>query len=109
MHIISNFRVIICGSITSGVGQEDSVPVREVLLTGLGHNSSRPMLIALVEQELLVYEAFTFTEASIESHLNLRFRKVCFISSCIYRFTGSELVAMIALNCGYFLVLLMFG
>ncbi|XP_066019502.1 cleavage and polyadenylation specificity factor subunit 1-like [Pocillopora verrucosa] len=63
-------------SITGSVGQEDSSPVREILLAGLGHKNSRPMLIALVEQELLVYEAFTFTEASVESHLNLRFKKV---------------------------------
>ena len=40
------------------------------------------MLIALVEQELLVYEAFTFTEASVESHLNLRFKKVGFSFLC---------------------------
>ena len=70
--------VMICSSMTGSVGQEDSVPVKEVLLTGLGHHNTRPMLIAFVEQDLLVYEAFTFTEASVESHLNLRFRKVCF-------------------------------
>ncbi|KAJ7381472.1 Cleavage and polyadenylation specificity factor subunit 1 [Desmophyllum pertusum] len=63
-------------SMTGGVGVEDSLPVKEVLLTGLGHNNNRPMLIAFVEQDLLVYEAFTFTEASVEGHLNLRFRKL---------------------------------
>lgn len=62
---------------TGGVVTEDSLPVKEVLLTGMGHKNKRPMLIAVVEQDLLVYEAFTFTEASLESHLNLRFRKVC--------------------------------
>ena len=62
---------------TGGVGQEDTLPVKEVLLTGLGHKNKRPMLIAFVEQDLLVYEAFTFTEASLEGHLNLRFKKVC--------------------------------
>ena len=66
---------------SGGVGQEDSVPVKEVLLTGLGHNNNRPMLIAFVEQDLLIYEAFTFTEASVEGHLNLRFKKVCFSTS----------------------------
>ena len=66
---------------SGGVGQEDSVPVKEVLLTGLGHKNNRPMLIAFVEQDLLIYEAFTFTEASVEGHLNLRFRKVCFTTS----------------------------
>ena len=62
---------------TGGVVTEDSLPVKEVLLTGMGHKNKRPMLIAVVEQDLLVYEAFTFTEASLEAHLNLRFRKVC--------------------------------
>ena len=71
---------------TGGVGVEDSLPVKEVLLTGLGHNNNRPMLIAFVEQDLLVYEAFTFTEASVEGHLNLRFRKVCF-STQVYNCT----------------------
>lgn len=66
---------------SGGVGQEDSVPVKEVLLTGLGHKNSRPTLIAFVEQDLLIYEAFTFTEASVEGHLNLRFRKVCLSTS----------------------------
>lgn len=62
---------------TGGAGQEDTLPVKEVLLTGLGHRNKRPMLIAFVEQDLLVYEAFTFTEASLVGHLNLRFKKVC--------------------------------
>ena len=82
--VISNFQsfLFIFESITGSVGQEDSSPVREILLAGLGHKNSRPMLIALVEQELLVYEAFTFTEASVESHLNLRFKKVGFSFLC---------------------------
>ncbi|XP_073233775.1 cleavage and polyadenylation specificity factor subunit 1-like [Porites lutea] len=63
-------------SMTGGVVTEDSLPVKEVLLTGMGHKNRRPMLIAVVEQDLLVYEAFTFTEASLEAHLNLRFRKL---------------------------------
>lgn len=63
-------------SMTGGVVTEDSLPVKEVLLTGMGHKNKRPMLIAVVEQDLLVYEAFTFTEASLEAHLNLRFRKL---------------------------------
>lgn len=67
---------------TGGIGQEDTLPVKEVLLTGLGHKNKRPVLIAFVEQDLLVYEAFTFTESSLEGHLNLRFRKVCIINQC---------------------------
>ena len=67
---------------TGGIGQEDTLPVKEVLLTGLGHKNKRPVLIAFVEQDLLVYEAFTFTESSLEGHLNLRFRKVRISSQC---------------------------
>ena len=69
---------------SAGVGQEDSPPVREVLLTGLGHQNKRPFLIAFVEQDLLIYEAFTFAESSLEGHLNLRFKKVCIVDQ--YKF-----------------------
>ena len=59
----------------SNVPEEESLIVREILVTGLGYNSKRPFLIALVDQDLLVYEAFKF-KASVEGNLGLRFRKV---------------------------------
>ena len=60
----------------SSSAQDESLFVKEVLLTGLGYKNRRPMLIAVVEQDLLVYEGFQFMESSLEGHLNLRFRKV---------------------------------
>ena len=61
---------------TGGIGQDDILPVKEVLLTGVGHKNKKPLLVAFVEQDLLIYEAFTFAESSLEGHLNLRFKKV---------------------------------
>ena len=68
---------VICSAMTSSIGQEDTLPVKEVLLTGVGHKNKKPLLIAFVEQDLLIYEAFTFADSSLEGHLNLRFKKVC--------------------------------
>ena len=68
---------VICSTVTSSIRQEDTLPVKEVLLTGVGHKNKKPLLIAFVGQDLWIYEAFTFSESSVEGHLNLRFKKVC--------------------------------
>ncbi|XP_038067908.1 cleavage and polyadenylation specificity factor subunit 1-like [Patiria miniata] len=58
--------------------QHDMLPtVKEVKLVGLGHKNSRPFLMAIVEEDLLIYEAFASHSASDVAHLKLRFRKVC--------------------------------
>ncbi|KAK3787111.1 hypothetical protein RRG08_030274 [Elysia crispata] len=55
--------------------------VKEIQMFGLGHNRSRPYLMARVDEDLLIYEAFrrspAMTGAEMNSgHLQIRFRKV---------------------------------
>ncbi|XP_043925808.1 cleavage and polyadenylation specificity factor subunit 1 [Protopterus annectens] len=50
--------------------------VKEVLLVGLGHRRSRPYLLVHVDQELLIYEAFSYDSQSGWSNLQVRFKKV---------------------------------
>ena len=51
--------------------------VDEVLLVGLGPRQSYPHLMALVDQDLVVYTAFAFQQSQNPEHLQLRFSKVC--------------------------------
>lgn len=66
----------------SGVTQDktlqtdDVSSVYEVLLVGLGHNSSRPYLLARVDDGLLIYEAFPYFQSKADNHLKIRFKKV---------------------------------
>ncbi|XP_014670530.1 PREDICTED: cleavage and polyadenylation specificity factor subunit 1-like isoform X2 [Priapulus caudatus] len=50
--------------------------VKELMLVGLGNMSSRPHLLARVNEELLIYEAFPYRGHGREKHLRLRFSKV---------------------------------
>ena len=52
--------------------------MKEILLTGLPDKNPKPLLAALVDQDLLIYEAFSYNDSSTEGHLNIRFKKVCF-------------------------------
>ena len=54
---------------------KDSV-ISEVLIVGIGNNGSRPHLFAMLDQDLVIYEAFPFSTTTTEKHLLLRFRKV---------------------------------
>ncbi|XP_072014167.1 cleavage and polyadenylation specificity factor subunit 1-like isoform X2 [Amphiura filiformis] len=57
--------------------QHEMLPtVKEVLLLGLGNKNSRPFLMAIVEDDLLIYEAFPAHSTKDDSHLKIRFKKV---------------------------------
>ena len=46
--------------------------VKEVLLVAVGHNASRPLLLLRLENEVLLYEAYSYPRVS----LNMKFSKV---------------------------------
>lgn len=55
--------------------------VKEIQMFGLGHNRSRPYLMARVDEDLLIYEVFRRSSATMgaelnSGHLQIRFRKV---------------------------------
>ncbi|NXN95197.1 CPSF1 factor, partial [Rhinopomastus cyanomelas] len=50
--------------------------VREILLVALGNRQSRPYLLVHVDQELLIYEAFSHDSQLGQSNLKVRFKKV---------------------------------
>ncbi|XP_056274732.1 cleavage and polyadenylation specificity factor subunit 1 [Pseudoliparis swirei] len=56
--------------------QGDLPLVREVSLVSLGYNRSRPYLLVHVEQELLIYEAFSYDQQQPQNNLKVRFKKV---------------------------------
>jgi len=50
--------------------------LEEILLVGMGPLQSHPHLMALIDQELVVYRAFPFQQSQNPGHLQLRFSKV---------------------------------
>lgn len=54
----------------------ETATVQELLLIGLGHQKTRPYLMARIEEEFLLYEAFPYYQAKEDNHLKLRFKKV---------------------------------
>ncbi|KAJ8273298.1 hypothetical protein GJAV_G00099970 [Gymnothorax javanicus] len=58
------------------VTRQGEIPlVKEVALVALGHRKSRPYLLAHVDQELLIYEAFPYDQQT-QSNLKVRFKKL---------------------------------
>uniref|UniRef100_A0A8C1PX61 Cleavage and polyadenylation specificity factor subunit 1 n=1 Tax=Cyprinus carpio TaxID=7962 RepID=A0A8C1PX61_CYPCA len=59
------------------VMRQGEIPlVKEVALVSLGYNHSRPYLLAHVDQELLIYEAFPYDQLQAQSNLKVRFKKM---------------------------------
>ncbi|KAM9494818.1 cleavage and polyadenylation specificity factor subunit 1 isoform 2-T2 [Clarias gariepinus] len=60
------------------VTRQGEIPlVKEVVLVSLGYNHTRPYLLAHVEQELLIYEAFPYDQQQGQSsNLKVRFKKM---------------------------------
>ncbi|XP_069051049.1 cleavage and polyadenylation specificity factor subunit 1 isoform X1 [Lepisosteus oculatus] len=59
------------------VTRQGEIPlVKEVALVSLGNRQTRPYLLAHVDQELLVYEAFSYDQQQGQNNLKVRFKKV---------------------------------
>ncbi|KHJ46818.1 CPSF A subunit region [Trichuris suis] len=59
--------------------QEDErtdVSVQEVLVVGLGPNKARPHIFAIINDHLLIYEAFPSLNGPVGDHLALRFKRI---------------------------------
>ncbi|WAR13668.1 CPSF1-like protein [Mya arenaria] len=55
---------------------ENMSSINEILLVGLGHQKSRPYLLARSDDGVLIYEAFPYYQAKADNHLKIRFKKV---------------------------------
>ena len=58
--------------------QSKDSSINEILIVGLGYRESRPHLFTMLDQDLVVYEAFPFNGTPVDKHLLIRFRKVRF-------------------------------
>ncbi|KAK3085849.1 hypothetical protein FSP39_009622 [Pinctada imbricata] len=54
----------------------DCPNLRELLMVGLGYRNSRPFILARVEDDLYIYEAFSYTQSGVDGRLKLRFKKL---------------------------------
>merc|ERR1719354_1209464 len=50
--------------------------VKEILMVGMGYKRRRPILFALMDQDLMIYECFPYNKQVIEGHLSIRFRRL---------------------------------
>ncbi|XP_077982143.1 cleavage and polyadenylation specificity factor subunit 1-like [Glandiceps talaboti] len=50
--------------------------VKELYLVGLGHKNKKTHLMARVDEELLIYEAFEYHQSTLDNHLKVRFKKI---------------------------------
>lgn len=62
--------------------QSKDSSINEILIVGLGYRESRPHLFTMLDQDLVVYEAFPFAGTRVDKHLLIRFRKVRFVRPC---------------------------
>ena len=45
-------------------------------MVGLGYKRRRPILFALMDQDLMVYECFPYNKQIIDGHLAIRFKRM---------------------------------
>ncbi|XP_070574061.1 cleavage and polyadenylation specificity factor subunit 1-like [Ptychodera flava] len=78
--LVDTFQVTAAASASSSSTAEqhhEMMPqVKELFLVGLGHKNKRPHLMARVDEELLIYEAFEYHQSTLDNHLRVRFKKV---------------------------------
>ena len=55
--------------------------MKELLLTALGPQHSYPHLLAVIDNDLIIYKAYQYPLSSVQGHLQLRFSKVSHYSS----------------------------
>ncbi|XP_055589529.1 cleavage and polyadenylation specificity factor subunit 1 [Uranotaenia lowii] len=60
------------GTFTSPYGFNANLLPKEILMVGLGHQGSRPMLFVRLENDLLVYRVYRYAKG----HLKLRFKRI---------------------------------
>ncbi|KAI0216603.1 Cleavage and polyadenylation specificity factor subunit 1 [Lamellibrachia satsuma] len=75
--LVDSVQTLDTGS-TSGSSDkiQQMASVKELLLVGLGNKKSRPHLMARLEDELLIYEAFPYCASPTDKRLKLHFKKL---------------------------------
>ena len=72
------------------LSQNEGTNVREITLVGLGNDNRRPHLLAIINQDLVIYEAFRYMNPIATFHSELRFKKVTHISSAISDYSDAD-------------------
>ncbi|KAJ8302607.1 hypothetical protein KUTeg_019003 [Tegillarca granosa] len=66
----------ISGSFSDRSEKSADMPVlKEILMVGLGYRNARPYLMARVEDDFYIYEAYPYYQSNIDNHLKIRFKK----------------------------------
>eukprot|EP00058_Branchiostoma_floridae_P027042 XP_002612533.1 hypothetical protein BRAFLDRAFT_120973 [Branchiostoma floridae] len=75
--LVDSFQSTSSASTSQSDKQGDQLAsVKEILMVGLGHKGSRPHLLARVDEDLLIYEAFPYHLSPSYTMLKIRFKKV---------------------------------
>lgn len=52
--------------------------IKEILMVSGGQKNKRPYLFALIDQDIIIYECFSYIKQTLNSHLAVRFKRVCY-------------------------------
>jgi len=50
--------------------------IKEILMVSGGQKNKRPYLFALIDQDLIIYECFSYSKQTLNSHLAVRFKRL---------------------------------
>ncbi|XP_064640599.1 cleavage and polyadenylation specificity factor subunit 1-like [Lineus longissimus] len=64
------------GSAKSDIKIREMPAVKELLMVGMGYKNARPFLLARVNENLFLYEAFPYTHSLTDNHLKCRFKRI---------------------------------
>lgn len=59
-----------------GCSSESSFEIKEILMHGMGYKMRRPILFALMDQDLFIYECFLYNKQVQDGHLAIRFKRL---------------------------------